>query len=50
MGPTFGGFLVANVVWVPWDALALRAEAWTRARRRSASEPSTSSSLLPPLL
>lgn len=52
MGPTFGGFLVANVVWVPWEAVALRAEArgWGRARRRAAAETSTSSSPLPPLL
>ena len=29
MGPTFGGFLIANVFWVPWtvvvDAIASRA-------------------------
>jgi predicted DCC family thiol-disulfide oxidoreductase YuxK len=24
MGPTFGGFLMANVFWVPWQALGLR--------------------------
>jgi Vitamin K-dependent gamma-carboxylase len=33
MGPTFGGFLVANVVWVPWDALGARVIAWRRSGR-----------------
>jgi hypothetical protein len=33
MGPTFGGFLVANVFWVPWTALAERAPAWRKAAR-----------------
>jgi hypothetical protein len=32
MGPTFGGFLLVNVFWVPWDAIAERAIEW-RARR-----------------
>jgi hypothetical protein len=32
MGPTFGGFLVANVVWVPWDAVGARVLAWRRSR------------------
>ena len=33
MGPTFGGFLVANVVWVPWDAVGARLLAWRRQDR-----------------
>lgn len=35
MGPTFGGFLVLNVFWVPWAALA--AVATTRLRARHAA-------------
>jgi len=35
MGPTFGGFLVVNVFWVPWHALGVRAETWGLARRRA---------------
>jgi len=31
MGPTFGGFLIANVFWVPWSALAERLLARARA-------------------
>jgi predicted DCC family thiol-disulfide oxidoreductase YuxK len=31
MGPTFGGFLIANVFWVPWQALGLRVARWSRA-------------------
>jgi hypothetical protein len=34
MGPTFGGFLVANVFWINWDALRLRYDRRV-ARRRS---------------
>jgi hypothetical protein len=30
MGPTFAGFLIANVFWVPWEALAARADSWMR--------------------
>jgi hypothetical protein len=41
MGPTFGGFLVANVFWVPWDAVAARAAAWAHAMRQSGSVAST---------
>jgi len=37
MGPTFGGFLIANVFWVPWHALAARVEAWVAARRHTAN-------------
>jgi hypothetical protein len=29
MGPTFGGFLVAGVFWIPWDALKRRFHAQT---------------------
>jgi hypothetical protein len=32
MGPTFGGFLIVNVFWVPWDDMAARIAAW-HARR-----------------
>ena len=31
MGPTFGGFLIANVFWVPWGALAERLGVRSRA-------------------
>jgi hypothetical protein len=34
MGPTFGGFLLVNVFWVPWDAIAQRVVEW-RARQVS---------------
>ena len=33
MGPTFGGFLVANVFWVPWQAIVTRVEIWIVGRR-----------------
>ena len=33
MGPTFGGFLVANVFWVPWHAIIARVEMWIGGRR-----------------
>ena len=33
MGPTFGGFLVANVFWVPWQAILSRVEMWIVRRR-----------------
>jgi hypothetical protein len=39
MGPTFGGFLVANVVWVPWDAVGARVAAWSRWRRIGVERP-----------
>jgi hypothetical protein len=43
MGPTFGGFLLANVFWVPWDAVGARAAAWLRARSgRPAGNPAGS--------
>jgi hypothetical protein len=28
MGPTFGGFLIANVFWVPWSAVGARFAKW----------------------
>lgn len=31
MGPTFGGFLLANIFWVPWEALGLRVARSSRA-------------------
>jgi len=39
MGPTFGGFLIVNVFWVPWHALAARAETWVITRRHIATKP-----------
>jgi hypothetical protein len=36
MGPTFGGFLIANVFWVPWRAVKARVEAWVLMRRHAA--------------
>jgi hypothetical protein len=41
MGPTFGGFLIANVFWVPWDLVGARALAWARTQRQSGSVAST---------
>jgi hypothetical protein len=41
MGPTFGGFLIATVFWVPWEALAARALAWSATARQSGSVAST---------
>ena len=32
MGPTFGGFLVANVFWIPWSALGERLLIWPAQR------------------
>ena len=32
MGPTFGGFLITDVFWVPWDLVAQRVTAWLRLR------------------
>jgi hypothetical protein len=34
MGPTFGGFLLVNLFWVPWDVMSARAAAWLGARGR----------------
>ena len=34
MGPTFGGFLVANVFWVNWEALGQRLFVWLRPAQR----------------
>jgi hypothetical protein len=45
MGPTFGGFLLATVFWVPWDAAGARAAAWWRPRSRwHAGHPAQSES------
>jgi hypothetical protein len=38
MGPTFGGFLLANVFWMPWEALGARVASW-RARLRASPMP-----------
>jgi hypothetical protein len=35
MGPTFGGFLLANVFWVPWRMVGARLAAWVDGLRRS---------------
>ncbi len=42
MGPTFGGFLIANVFWVPWSVVsdALASRVGTR-RRHAAVSPAT---------
>jgi len=37
MGPTFGGFLIANVFWVPWTSVLDRAAVRIGLRRRPAS-------------
>jgi hypothetical protein len=29
MGPTFSGFLIANVFWVPWRAVGARLARWS---------------------
>jgi hypothetical protein len=34
MGPTFGGFLIANVFWVPWSAVGTRLASWIRPAQR----------------
>jgi len=36
MGPTFGGFLIVNVFWVPWYLVAARVETFVAARRNAA--------------
>jgi vitamin K-dependent gamma-carboxylase-like protein len=41
MGPTFGGFLIVNVFWVPWHAVPARVETWVVQRRRHATKPAT---------
>ena len=38
MGPTFGAFLLANVFWVPWEALGARVASW-RTRLRASAVP-----------
>jgi hypothetical protein len=37
MGPTFGGFLVAFVFWIPWQRIAVRVDARRYVRRRAAA-------------
>jgi hypothetical protein len=40
MGPTFGGFLIAFVFWIPWQRIAVRVDARRYVRRRAgASRP-----------
>jgi len=41
MGPTFGGFLVVNVFWVPWQRIVTRAETWVIVRRRAVTTPAS---------
>jgi hypothetical protein len=45
MGPTFGGFLIANVFWIPWRHVAARARSVVYSRRRAqlADESGTTS-------
>lgn len=41
MGPTFGGFLIANVFWIPWESIAVRLPVRRQVlRRASKSRPS----------
>jgi len=40
MGPTFGGFLIANVFWVPWRAILTRVEMRIAGRRPAADASS----------
>jgi hypothetical protein len=47
MGPTFAGFLIANVFWVPWRSVGARVAAWRRTMKRSAAEPLRVSSARP---
>ena len=37
MGPTFGGFLIASVFWVPWSAIGERLA--IRSRLKALSQP-----------
>jgi hypothetical protein len=39
MGPTFGGFLVVNVFWVPWQRVAETLAGFVPAAHRSVSAP-----------
>jgi hypothetical protein len=41
MGPTFGGFLLAAVFWIPWERVAVRARVDARrfVRRRAPASP-----------
>ena len=48
MGPTFGGFLVANVFWVPWQAILTRVEMWI-VRRRPATDATSVDDVSAPL-
>jgi hypothetical protein len=41
MGPTFGGFLLANVFWVPWSAVLKVVTAWASSRIRSSAPAAT---------
>ncbi len=49
LGPTFAGFLISNVFWVPWHAVGSRVLAWRRLsftstdgeRRKDCALPST---------
>jgi len=48
MGPTFGGFLVANVFWVPWQAILTRVQMWIGGRRPTAAANSVDDRSTPP--
>src|SRR5260221_9566598 len=49
LGPTFAGFVISNVFWVPWHAVGSRVLAWRRLsftstdgeRRKDCALPST---------
>ena len=42
MGPTFGGFLILNVFWVPWSAVVDTVTARVRVKSRASAAAATS--------
>jgi len=42
MGPTFGGFLILNVFWVPWSVVLDSLTARVRLKSRAAAADATS--------
>ena len=42
MGPTFGGFLILNVFWVPWSAVLDSIAARVRLKTRATAAATTS--------
>ncbi len=39
MGPTFGGFLLATVFWIPWERIAVRVDLRRSVRRSAPASP-----------